>query len=243
MKLQVLSDPDSIARAGASHIAAAASSAIAAHGRFVLAVSGGHTPWAMLGALARRSVAWDQVHVVQVDERVVPKNHPDRNLKHLRESLFPAAPLPPENLHAMPVEEIDLGAAAEAYAGTVIALAGDPPTLDLIHLGLGADGHTASLVPDDPVLDIVDRPVAVTGPYRGRRRMTLTYPVLDRARSLLFVVTGEEKADALSRLFQRDPAIPAARILSENILVIADRAAAKGVKHDQGGKAVPSLPS
>jgi 6-phosphogluconolactonase len=154
--------------------------ASAARGRFALAVSGGHTPWIMLRALASEDVPWVSVHVFQVDERVAPDGHPDRNLTHLRESLLQHAPLRPEQVHAMPVESSDLGAAALQYEQVLRDFAGSPPVLDLVHLGLGPDGHTASLVPGDPVLEVTGSDVALTGIYQGRHRMTLTYPVLNR---------------------------------------------------------------
>ena len=230
MKLHVLPDAESVARHGATQIADAAKVAIRDRNKFVLAVSGGSTPWVMFRALADDSLPWDAVHIVQVDERVAPSGDSDRNLAHLRASLLAKAPLPADNVHAMPVEREDLAAAGAAYAETLKALAGTPPTLDLVHLGLGPDGHTASLVPGDPVLEIGEAPVGVTGPYQGRCRMTLTYPVLNRARGVLFVVTGEEKADALSRLVKHDPTIPAGRINAERAVVIADRQAAAGLQ-------------
>jgi 6-phosphogluconolactonase len=227
MKVDVLPDADAVARHAASFIAAAARIAAAAHGRFTLAVSGGHTPWQMLRALANEAVPWAQVHVLQVDERVAPPDDPDRNLTHLRESLLAHAPLPPEQIHPMPVEESDLAAAAARYARTLGELAGAPPVLDLVHLGLGPDGHTASLVPGDAVLGVTDADVAVTsGTYQNRKRMTLTYPALDRARQILWVVTGAEKLDALRRLRAADASIPAGRVSQANAIVFADRAAA-----------------
>src|SRR5262249_33831094 len=172
-------------------------------------------------------VPWDSVHVVQVDERVAPAGDPDRNLAHLRESLLVHAPLGPEQIHAMPVESPDLEAAAADYAKRLATLAGSPPVIDLAHLGLGPDGHTASLVPGDPVLDVADRDVALTGGvYQGRRRMTLTYPVLDRARRVLWLVTGSEKVGMLERLLAGDRSIPAGRVRREHALVLADGAAA-----------------
>jgi 6-phosphogluconolactonase len=164
--------------------------------------------------------------VVQVDERVAPRGHPDRNLTHLRESLLDRAPLTPEQIHEMPVESADLAAAARQYTETLRQIAGSPPVLDLIHLGLGPDGHTASLVPGDPVLELRDVDVAITGTYQDRRRMTLTYPLINRARRVLFVVTGSEKLEMLNRLLLGDKGIPAGRVLQERALVLADEAAA-----------------
>jgi len=163
---------------------------------------------------------------VQVDERVAPVGDPERNLTHLRESLLAHAPLRPDRVHAMPVEERDLDGAAARYAETLREIAGAPPVLDLVHLGLGADGHTASLVPGDPVLEVDDADVALAGPYQGRRRMTLTYPMLDRARRVLWLVTGAEKAEMLVRLLDGDRSIPAGRVRRERALVLADRPAA-----------------
>lgn len=228
MKIEVLADADSVARRGAALVAAAACAAVAERGRFLVAVSGGHTPWNMLHHLAAEVMPWDKTHVFQVDERVAPPGDPDRNLTHLRESLLVNAPLPPANLHAMPVEDADLEDAAKRYATSLVALAGTPPTLDLIHLGLGPDGHTASLVPDDPVLDIADADVGLTGMYMGRRRMTLTYPVLDRARTILWLTTGREKSDMLRRLRDGDRTIPAGRVHNARATIVCDAEAARG---------------
>ena len=213
-------------RAAAKLIAVEASAAVAARGQFVMAVSGGHTPWIMLRALASEELPWERVHVVQVDERVAPAGHPDRNLTHLRESLLDHSPIRPEQIHAMPVESSDLETAARKYALTLREIAGSPPTLDLVHLGLGPDGHTASLVPGDPVLDVTDTDVAVTGVYQGRRRMTLTYPIINRARRILWLATGSEKVGMLARLRQGDRSIPAGRICQDQAVIFADRAAA-----------------
>jgi 6-phosphogluconolactonase len=228
VQLDVLTDDAAVARRGAELVAAEARAAVAARGRFVVAFSGGHTPWQMLRALATEDVPWGGVQVVQVDERVAPAGHPDRNLTHLRETLLAHAPLDPGQVHAMPVEEPDLEAAAARYARTLQEIAGVPAVLDLAHLGLGPDGHTASLVPGDPVLGVTDADVAVTGVYQGHRRMTLTYPILNRSRRILWLVTGGEKAGMLTRLLAADPTIPAGRISQGQATVLADRAAAKG---------------
>ncbi len=226
MRIEALADADSVARAGAAFTAAEARAAMAARGRFIVAISGGHTPWTMLRALAGEQMPWAGVHVVQVDERVAPEGDPDRNLTHLRESLLAHTPLRPEQVHAMPVEAADLDAASGRYALTLREIAGAPPVLDLAHLGLGTDGHTASLVPGDPVLDVTDADVALTGLYQGRRRMTLTYPVLNRSRRLVWLITGREKAEMLARLYAGDRSIPAARIRRHDALVLADHEAA-----------------
>jgi 6-phosphogluconolactonase len=226
MKIEILPDADTVAREAAKFIAGEAQAAVAARGRFVMAVSGGHAPWQMLRALANEKVPWESVHVVQVDERVAPAGDPDRNLTHLRESLLEHAPLRAEQIHAMPVESADLEVAAKGYATTLREIAGSPPVLDLAHLGLGPDGHTASLVPGDPVLNMTDADVALTGVYQNRRRMTLTYPMLNRARRILWLVTGGDKVDALARLRAGDTSIPGGRIQQNQAVLLADQAAA-----------------
>ena len=227
MKIEVLDNADSVAREAAAVIAAEARASVAERGRFVMAVSGGRTPWMMLRALSTQDVPWDKVHVFQVDERVAPAGHPDRNLTHLRASLLEQAPLSADHIHAMPVEASDLEAAAAQYAVTLQDIAGSPPVLDLVHLGLGSDGHTASLVPGDSVLDASDSDVALTGSYQGRRRMTLTIPMLNRSRRILWLVTGDEKAGMLVRLRDGDPSIPAGRVRQDCASVLADRQAAR----------------
>jgi 6-phosphogluconolactonase len=226
VKIRVLADADAVATGAAKLIAAEARAAVTARGRFVMAVSGGRTPWQMLRALSTEDIPWKNVHLVQVDERVAPAGHADRNLTHLCESLLEQAPLRPEQIHAMPVEDKDLAAAAASYARTLQEIAGTPPVLDLAHLGLGPDGHTASLVPGDPVCDVTDADVALAGVYQERRRMTLTYPMLNRSRRILWLVTGAEKMEMLERLQAGDISIPAGRIRQDKALVLADRAAA-----------------
>jgi 6-phosphogluconolactonase len=226
MVTEILADETSAAQAAAKAIAAEAHTAVVDRGRFVMAVSGGRTPWIMLRTLAEEDLPWKSIHVVQVDERVAPPGDKDRNLTHLRESLLDHSPIPEENIHAMPVESPDLYTAAREYALLLAKIAGSPPTLDLVHLGLGPDGHTASLVPGDPVLNVTSTDIAVTGSYQGRRRMTLTYPAINRARRILWLATGSEKADALLRLRQGDLTIPAGRICRLRAVVFADSAAA-----------------
>jgi 6-phosphogluconolactonase len=226
MKIEVYSNADAVALEAAKLIAKIAQEAVAARGKFVMAVSGGKTPWIMLRDLAHEDVPWKGVHVVQVDERVAPEGDPDRNLTHLRESLLEHAPLRPDQIYAMPVEATNFREACMRYALTLEEMAGSPPVLDLVHLGLGPDGHTASLVPGDPVLDVTNADVALTGIYQGRRRMTLTYPIINRSRRVLWLVTGSEKAGMLARLQAGDVSIPAGRVSRDHAVILADRAAA-----------------
>ncbi len=224
MKVEIFPDPESVAQQAAALIALEARAAVAARGRFTMAVSGGHTPWLMLRALSGEDVPWKNVHLAQVDERIAPAGDPDRNLTHLNESLH--APLRPDQIFAMPVESPDLDAAAALYATTLGEIAGTPPVLDLVHLGLGPDGHTASLVPGDPVLEVTNADVALTGIYQKRRRMTLTYPIINRSRRILWLVTGSEKVEMLDRLRKGDVSIPAGRVRQDQAVLFADKAAA-----------------
>jgi 6-phosphogluconolactonase len=211
-----LPDAQAAAERAAELVAGAAAQAIAERDRFVFAVSGGSTPGAMFAALYGR-MPWEKVTIFQVDERVAPDGDPDRNLTLLERSLPPGGVA---DIRPMPVTADDLEEAAARYGAAL------PERLDLVHLGIGPDGHTASLVPGDPVLEIANRDVALTGEYQGRRRMTLTYPPLDRARRILWLVTGEDKVDALARLRAGDPSIPAGRVSAANAVVVADEAAA-----------------
>jgi len=214
---EVLADSEAAAVRGAELITEAADAAIGERGSFSLAVSGGHAPWRMFELLGERELDWRRVTILQVDERVAPDGDADRNLTRLRDSL-PAEAL--ERLRPMPVTDPDPEAAAARYAAEL------PERIDLVHLGLGPDGHTASLVPGDPVLDVRDRQVAVTGEYHGRRRMTLTYPVLEAARTVLWLVTGADKPEALAKLRAGDKSIPAGRLRPANAILLADREAA-----------------
>ena len=216
-ELEVVPHAEDAARHAAEVVAETVRSAVEERGAFALAVSGGRSPSRMFAELATRDLPWKQAGIWQVDERVAPDGHSDRNLTDLLEEL------PPEArgvVRPMPVTDDDLEAAADRYAASL------PERFDLVHLGLGDDGHTASLVPGDVVLEVLDRDVAVTAEYRGRRRMTFTYPLLDRQPLVLWLVTGEDKAAVLPRVLAAEPSIPAGRIRSARQLVVADRAAA-----------------
>ncbi len=226
MTLEVLETPTALAERGAQVLAHMLRTAVGHRGRAIVAISGGATPGAMLAALAHQPVPWEHVHVVQVDERFAPDGHPDRNLGLLHERFLGALPGTPPTIHAMPVAAGDPDTAATRYAALLAELAGDPPVLDVVQLGLGSDGHTASLVPGDPVLDVHDRDVAATGPYQGRRRLTCTFALLARARQRIWLVSGASKADALARVWAGDGALPAARVPRRSSLWLVDRAAA-----------------
>jgi 6-phosphogluconolactonase len=225
---EILPDPGAVAIRAAERIAQVAREAVAERGRCTLAFSGGATPWRAVRTLAEEDVPWDRVHLFQVDERGAPSGDPDRNFFHLKESLIDRIPIPAVNVHPMPVEEEDLDAGARRYEAILRGVAGTPPVLDLVQLGLGEDGHTASLFPDDDALRIVDADVAVGGLHKGRRRMTLTFPAIDRARCILWLVTGAGKSDALGRLRAGDRSIPAGRVRSDRAVLLADVAAGGG---------------
>jgi len=218
-RLEVREDAATVHRLGAALIAETARQAVEARGAFALGASGGRDPWEMYSQLEDHELDWTKIQIFQVDERVAAPGSEERNLTHLIESLSIGAQ---GSIRPMPVTEEDLDAAADRYAESL------PAALDLAHLGLGPDGHTASLVPNDPVLEVEDRRVAVTsGEYQGVRRMTLTYPELNRVRRLLWIVTGAEKRDALAKLLDRDPSIPAGRVEpGGDSIVLADEAAA-----------------
>ena len=230
MKCAVFADDAAVAFAAARMIAAEARQAVADRGRFLMAVSGGKTPWAMLKDLASDDVPWAHVHIFQVDERIAPEGDPDRNLTHLHASLLEAASIPPANIHAMPVNASDPAQGAHDYEHTLRTWCGAPPTLDRVHLGLGADGHTASLIPGDPVLDYRDRDVALTGVYQNRPRMTLTFPMINRARRVLWLATGAGKVPMVRRLLAADSDIPAGRIAQANATLFVDEEASQAFK-------------
>jgi 6-phosphogluconolactonase len=213
--LERFDDDTSLADAAASYVAQRARDCVEAKGEFIFAFSGGTTPWAMFERLATLHVPWAQVTIFQVDERVAPEGDPTRNLTNLRASLGATS----ATIMAMPVNDDDLEAAAERYGALI------PERFDIVHLGLGPDGHTASLIPGDPVLTVVDRLVALTGVYHDERRMTLTYPAIARANQLLWLIAGTEKRTALAQLLAGDESIPAGRVVAASSLVMADIAA------------------
>src|SRR5215218_2507570 len=221
IELEVVGDEKAAARRAAELIAAAGAEAAAARGPFGMAMSGGRSPWAMLAILGElEEMPWDAAELFQVDERIASPGSEERNLTHmvLGLSMDHQATLRP-----MPVTQRDLAQAARDYESSL------PERLDLVHLGLGPDGHTASLVPDDGVLDVRDRRVALTdGEYQGHRRMTLTYPAIDAARQILWLVTGAEKREPLAKLLAADESIPAGHVRNENMMIVADEAAAGG---------------
>lgn len=210
----MLADAEAVARRAAAIVADCIRTGTADHGSFTVALSGGRTPARMVALLGGEDVPWGAVTVYQVDERIAPHGHADRNLTALERELPRARVVP------MPVEDSNLGAAALRYAALL------PERLDLVHLGLGSDGHTASLVPGCAALEIRDRDVAISIEYHGRRRMTLTYPAIERADEVLWVVTGADKRDALRMLLADDPSIPASRVSAARQRIVADRAAA-----------------
>lgn len=214
-------DADAASRFAAEAIAAAGREAVAERGEFTLALSGGKTPWAMIGLLGDMDeMPWEQTQIYQVDERVAPPGDEARNLTHLVQMLSIAHQAA---LRPMPVTSRDLEIAAAEYEVHV------PAQLDLIHLGLGPDGHTASLIPGDSVLEVSDLRVAMTdGEYQGHRRMTLTYPGLAAARQILWLTLGEGARDPLAKLLAGDTSIPAGRVENEHMLLVADEAAAGG---------------
>ena len=224
LKIEINRTSDDVAVAAAAHIAGRASAAVSGYGAFCVALSGGRTPWRMLERLVGLDLPWAGIHVFQTDEREAPDGHADRNATRLAAILGDSG-LPDANLHLMPVAGGDLHRACETYARAIARHARNG-RLDLVHLGLGEDGHTASLAPGDPVLDVADRDVAVAGPYRGRRRMTLTRAAIDRAAERMWVVTGASKAAMLARLRADDGTIPAGRVNRRGAIVFADEAAA-----------------
>ncbi len=212
-EVQVYADADELAQNAAEHIARAARAAIERDGVFRIAFSGGSTPARMLERLKKVSFTWDRVHVYQVDERVAPDGDPARNLTLLQEHLGDL----PITLHAIPVADREPEQAARKYAELL------PERFDLIHLGLGDDGHTASLVPDQPGLLEETRLMCATDAYMEHRRVTMTLPAIARADEVLWLVSGSSKRDALGQLLAGDPGIPASHVRAARSVVMLDR--------------------
>lgn len=227
MQVEIIDSAQQLAQHAAAVMAARIRACIDRYGRCLIAVSGGTEPWKAFARLAELPVPWQALHVFQVDERAAPAGHPERNWTHLEEHLLRRVPIPRDQCHPMPVEDATLEDSAARYGAMLGAIAGSPAVLDLVHLGLGDDGHTASLLPGDPVLDVVDADVGVTAAYRGWRRMTLTLPAIDRARSIVWLVSGPGKSRALQRLIAGDTDIPAGRVRRDNALLLADRSTAE----------------
>ena len=227
MKTHVYDCAESLARAGAEFLIEVANDASMEKGLFTMALSGGSTPRRMLEIVRETDdVPWEQVHIFQVDERIAPLGHPDRNSVMISGSLLTQSFRNRNRLAGlwlMPVETDDHEQAAARYQNQLEQITGQPATLDLILLGLGDDGHTASLVPGDPVLDVTDRDVAITANYRGRQRMTFTRPVIQRARKQLWLVSGANKKRALDQFLSNDSTIPASQVLGVDATVIVDQ--------------------
>ncbi len=225
LALEVAPDAGALAKAAVRHVIEAADAALDERGRFTMAVSGGSTPLRFFDELTHRPLPWRSIHVFQVDERVAPAGHPDRNLTGLLEHLLARVPIPDANVHPMPVEASDLDAAAADYAAELAEVTGGG-VLDLVHLGLGDDGHTASWPPGDPVVDVKDADVAAVAPFNGYRRMTLTPPPVSRSGRIMWLVDGASKAPVLARLLAGDPSIPASRVRRDGAVLLATRSAA-----------------
>lgn len=228
MKIEIFPQADQVAARAADYLEQEIREKLSHQKSFSLAISGGRTPWEMLNLLSKADLPWQRINLFQVDERVAPDGHPDRNLTQLFQAIAGTPMVTQLRIFPMPVTAEDLEVAAKEYT-EVLNEVTDGKGLDLIHLGLGSDGHTASLVPGDGVLAIQDRLVACTqNSYQGRIRMTLTYPLLNSAKQILWIVTGSEKKEMVKRMLQQDPSIPAGSIRPENALLLVDQAAIEG---------------
>lgn len=225
-QLLVSNSAESTALSAAKGLANSIRAAVQARGQCTLALSGGSSPKGLLAALAKEQLPWQSVHIFQVDERAAPAGSPDRNWTSLQAMLLDHIEIPTNNIHVMPADDDDLQGAAKRYAAKLTAVAGPQPVIDIVHLGLGGDGHTASLIPGDPVLGETESDVAVSGKFQGYQRLTLTYPCLRRARQLVWFVIGANKAAMLEKLLQADQRIPAGRLGHDRNVVYADQLAA-----------------
>jgi 6-phosphogluconolactonase len=226
MQISIGEDPEAAAQGAADLVAETLREAVATRGLATLALSGGRTPARMLERLAEQALPWSEVHLFQTDERMVSPDAAARNAHSIRRLLTERVALPPQQVHWMPVEAGDAESACLAYQAELRSVAGSPPVLDLVHLGLGEDGHTASLFPGDPSASRRERDVVTTQEHAGWRRMTLSAPVLENARRLLWLVCGAGKARALAALRRADPGVPSGRLPQQRAWLFADRAAA-----------------
>ena len=226
LKVEVLETAEAVAQRSAQLLVDSLRETAQQRGRASFAVSGGRTPALMLRFVAAAALPWERLDLFQVDERVAPAGHADRNAEGVRKAFAQQCELHPERFHWMPVEQPDLAAGARTYASELAAVAGEPAMLDVIHLGLGDDGHTASIFPGAATTNDAASDVTVTGVHLGRRRMTLTMAAINRARLIVWVVTGREKQLALAKLLAGDPTLVASRVRRTGVTVLADSAAA-----------------
>jgi 6-phosphogluconolactonase len=210
-------DAAALARHGAEHFVANAAQAIAQTGRFAVALSGGSTPAALYALLStdefRARVDWSRVHLFWGDERCVPPEHPDSNFRMTRENLLDHVSLPPENIHRMP-GDLEPAAAADAYEAELKKFFGAGlPRFDLIFLGLGEDGHTASLFPGSAALELSERLVAAVYVEKLRsHRLTLTLAAINAAAEIVFLIAGASKTAIVREIFSGAARYPAARV-------------------------------
>ena len=229
MTLEIFNNSDEVAEKAAQYIEEKIRTAILTKGSFTMAISGGKTPWQMLKILAKAKLRWEKVFLFKVDERVAPDGNEERNLTQLFKSIEGSGIMTRINVFPMHVISENLEEETKAYAEAIEKVA-ENGELDLIHLGMGSDGHTASLIPGDSVCEVAGAAIAMTTqPYQGRMRMTMTYPLINRAKEILWLVTGEEKAEMLQRLLQQDPSIPAGKVNPTHATIFADKAAAKNL--------------
>ena len=222
LKTEIFSSADQVAFEAAKYLEQRIKETLHVEKKFSMAISGGRTPWEMLKVLSQAELPWTRVNFFQVDERVAPDGHADRNLTQLYQSIAGSTMATTLQIFPMPVTAANLDSASQEYAESIHTIT-EGKGLDLIHLGMGSDGHTASLVPSDGVLTINDREVACTEhAYQGRKRMTLTYPLLNSAKHILWIVTGAEKREMVQRLLQQDASIPAGLVSQKNALLMVD---------------------
>lgn len=232
MEIRTFQSAEDVAKEAAIYIADRIRENIARKGFFTMAISGGRTPWAMIKELAQEDLPWEKVFLFQVDERIVPDAHPERNLTQLFKAIEGSRLVLRLNIFPMRVNAEDLDEACAEYESHINRMT-ENGKLDLIHLGIGPDGHTASLIPDDSVLEVSEKGVAITeSEYQGRRRMTLTYPLINQAEKILWVITGQEKAEMLNRLLHKDPSIPAGKINQHHAIVLTEESASTKINRE-----------